>query len=500
MRDFLIYNEADFENGKLIGSEMDAGNLVNSFRRLNDGSFNAAVFTAWNDTVYNDKFVDKMIFSDEDDSIILSVENNDIQHSIQTENFCRLHTDLYDEDGVPTGVENLTLNFSWNSAEIQHEEEVVIKLTGFDEENEEESSYQEIHINNKAEMMIKSFHHEEGENIEYITDTAAGSIRPINDHISNYIDEGFLDFRVQQDNIYTRYRARGSYSEWYEYPFEGKISEIEFIQPANPLNTNRVYKELTVNEILVDGYNSGPIYRTDVFDAMETSSLFNEIEIEGLSAVDTLFGSETRSNIVEIYIHYGNTIEEMKEQFITITEELESGVFSINEDLEEIAGEKPEGRYAQVVIRNLSSYYQNSVDHIILNHTPKSMLKKIGRQVDEYIIEDADFSRQNVIEAETENFPFKIVVPEDAGGPESVDIKRCQQGELFAEGMFGFEFDPVPELDRYILIEVDYTGYDFNPYMSEEGLLIGYVDMNGNPQQLETVTFSTRNKVLAYYL
>lgn len=499
MRDFLIYNEADFKKGKMIGSEIVDENLQNKFKVLNSSNFNDPVFTNWQDEILNEKFVEDITYSNEDDYVNLAISNDNITDKIGTEKFCSVETNFFDENNVPIEVDNLSLNISWNSAEIQHEEKAIIKITGHTEETVEDP-YQEIHISNKAKMMIRSYHPDEGESIEYITDTAAGSIRPITNYISNYIDEGYLDFRVFNDTLHTRFRSKGSYSEWYEFHFDQDISKLEIIQPTNELNLNRVYKKLAINSILIEGYNSGVIYESDVIDAGEKNSYFNTLEVAGIPNIDELHSTSTTANVLEVHFHYGNNIEDMNEQHVTIPHELEGNTFSLQKSLEEIKEDRLKGRYAKIKIVNVSRYFQNLIDHIILSYTPQSLLDKIDKQVDEYVIEDVDMSKSNIVEAETENFPFRIVIPEGANGPESVDIIRHEEGELFAEGMFGFEFNPIPELDRYILIEVDYSGYNFNPYMSEEGLLIGYLDVNEEPRQLESITFGTRNKVLAYYL
>lgn len=477
MEEKIIYTESDFKQGSMIGSEINSDSyLTSKFKELNDDNFTNPIYSNWQDDIFETEFVDHLIYSSDNSQLRLDVNKDNDEEKITNNKYAELETYFYDKDNTPLYTDVLSLNLNIKILDSSREEKTGIKISS------ENGDTQEIIFSNKGRVEIVT-----NETRDYITNTASNSISSITNFISNEMSDFFLDFRIQDDEINTRIRGNGFFSEWYTYSFEGLIEKLELIQYANIDTTNPVVKNLEVNKILIDGYEDGYSYTSEIVDTKENDSKWEKIEFNIINS-DRLLQYTT--NEIKVKVYHSNDLD-------TLNDNLDS--FTISDisnpiiDLSDI-----NSRYLKIKISLNTKYNNNLVEYILFKYILPSSLTDALKQVEEVII-NGNLTGDSIIEYSGDNFPFKIIIPEGIDEGE-IEITRHKEDELFADGVFGFEFKPMPDINKPILIEVDYTGYEFNPFMSAQGLIIGYLDISGEPQPLDTVTIESENKILAYFI
>lgn len=482
MEEKIIYTKTDFEKGSLIGSEIDSDSYLRSrFKELNEDNFTSPLYSNWQEDILDDKFIEEKLYSNNNDELRFRINKDNNQEKINEEKFGTIETYFYDKENTPIYTDVLTLNLNIEVMDNSNDESIGIKVIT------ESGDNQEILFTNKGKIKIVTDNSGDDPLEDWITDTANESISSITNFISNNMTDFYLDFRIQNDTLYTRIRGRGFFSEWYEYQIEGLIEKLEVTQYSNIDTYNPVYKNIEINEILIDGYEDGVSYKSKVIDTEEDDTIWNRLEFNIANINQLLQYSLNEVNVEVFYSNELLTLGETSQEFII--DNIANPVL----DLSDI-----NARYLKLELKLNTKYNQNSFEYILFKYTLPSTIKDQSKQIEEITI-TGELLSNSVIEYDGDNFPFKIYIPDgiDAG---SVEIKREKEDDSFAEGVFGFEFDPIPDINIPILIEVDYTGYEFNPFMSAKGLEIGYLDIAKNPQTLDTAVIESQKKLLAYFI
>ncbi|MFW6009037.1 MAG: hypothetical protein ACOCP8_07230 [archaeon] len=495
MAEKIIYSKHDWEEGSFIGSKVVEESIINNFKELNNNNFNNPIFTNWQvDNKNND--VSKIFFSNSNSQLIFNVDKDSNIDYIEDETFGEISTDFY-QDGISVLTDTLLINFDYKSYETNYEEKTVITIFG------ESNSYQDIIFTNKGSLKLHTYN-EESNTYDEIINTHVDSIGDINNFINNSIKNAYLEVYITENNenftINTRLKGSGYISEWYSFDFGGLIKGLKINQKANKNTNTIVKKDLYINKILIDGYEDGVSYISKIIDSLEDDTEWDNIELTGNFPLKTLYNSEI-DNYFTLKIYASNDINNLND---TNERELLINPDNINYTLNNnliLDDEKLTGRYLQIELKICNSkYYQNEINYIKLNYTPPSLMTDVIKQVESGVVSKNIDSSGGIIELDDNNFSFKVYFPENLITEEiEFTIERIAESEnLFAEGMIGFKITPHINLSKPALLEVDYTGYQFGTYMSEKGLLLGLININENPEQLNTFKDYKNKKALAY--
>ncbi len=486
MSEFLLYTDSDYNQGKFKGSKVENDYLKNKIVEINNDSFNNKYYTDWQENDSNEYITTITSNADSQTRLRVKKDNNEM---IDYAEFGNIRTDFYSSGMAPNEIEYLSINFNSNIQDAGLEQKIVLTIFG-----SEDTAYQEIHFSSRGNIEIRNYYEGSGYNTQYIETSADDSVTPISNQITNNINNANLDFAIDNEsqNIYTRLRVNGSKSIWYQNDFgDNLISGIEISGKAQKDHRIQTKYSFETNKINIYGYDTDLIY-SNIYDTGENNSVTDSFDYNINLSSNSIMPRNFSTTLLVI-LKSGNDINDWShEEEINIT--LNPGANQRSLDL------NLEGRYIKIEVISYTRYNEFSIDYLLVNYQLASEFEKIDKQIDYHVIESVDFSEENIVEGYPKNFNFKIYIPPDAGGEEDVAVIRHAEGEKFAEGVFGFEFDPFPETDKYILIEVDYGGYQTNPYMSEDGLLIGYLDINGQPKTVETKTFKENKKLIGYLL
>ena len=504
MRELIIYSQSDWKTGTLMGSyATDDNKLTNGMKTLGDEYFSNPILADYKEEIKSDA-VD---YKRKENNIRLDV-NKATGRLYSEDIFCRVYTKLYDKDMQETEVDMVSIHFSWDAYKTQLEEIGSIKF------KTKGAAEQEVIFTNRAQIRIKNFDGEK-ETIAIVDETGSNSIGNFASYVSNSLNNWYVDVILQYDynsnsyKINTRLRGSGYQSKWYQFDFgPDKINELEFIQYANKNTNTPVEKRLNIQEIYIDGFHTGTTYKSRIFDSREDNSVWKTINLNGHFSFASLpHGTETNAMEIEIFAdnNYENVAREENcsyKKVILLEKDFEDREFNytlkLNEDEEEF-----KGRYMAIKIANSTSrFYQNNLHYIRIQYTPGSEVTEESYQevTSAIVVENID-EKGGVIELGTESFNARLYIPPGAlDGPETITIQRiASDEEVFADDMIGFKFKPEGlNFNKLCLLEVDYAGFKFGPYQSEDGFQLGYLKNNEPEQFIETIISKQHKKALSY--
>lgn len=498
MHEYLVYSKADWLNGTVFGGHINEDDmLVNKFRELNNDEFINPITTNWQEDNILSQYTD-LSYSDNNSICQLVVNKESDIDTISENKFCEISTDFF-KNNIPATLKVMTLKFDWTAMETSLKEEAVIKLVG------SSSSYQEIILNNKGSIKLHTFDGSQ-EFFDDVIDTAVDSIGDINNFIGNEMRDAYFDIRLVENalsgeyEIHTRLRGSGYISSWYAHNFANDlIKSLVITQRANENTNTIVKKDLFIDQILIEGYENNIVYKSDIIDSKENDTIWDKLELNGLFNSQQLHQTDDQ-NLFRVNIYAANSTENLQGNIRDLLINPNSGDFTYTDSL--LAGEEQlTGRYLYFEVMPCTTIsYQNKINYVKFEYTLQSELVQENIQVTSASVSDTLTPTGDVIEYNDTNFSFKLYLPPGAvPADQAVTIERIGEDEdIFAEGMIGFRFTPHTDLAKPALLEVDYTGYSFGPYMSEKGLLLGYIDANSQPEQLNTVKDYKHKKALAY--
>lgn len=500
MGEYLIYSKSDWEKGDIFGAYIDdSDNIVNRFQELNNDDFINPIISDWKTDSILEDFTDTWTTKESSKCRIAVTKDSD-KDLIEEDKFGKISTKFYQND-IPAALDIITINFDWNAYETSQKEEAVISL------NDGEDAYVEVVLSNKADVNIHTF---DGTNHFYdeVIETASDSVGDISNFINNNIKDGYIDFRLAKDTngnnkVEVRFRGSGYKSKWYIHDFSAnKFRELNLIQKANIDTKSIVKKELVVDNILVDGYEDNIVYKNDIYDSKEDGTVWDKLTVDGTFPVDQLNNNDSELNFFRIDIYAADNVEDFDkdENIREVVTRPTSNNFTYEDDL--ILSElNLKGRYLKFeLINSVSEKYQNKINYVKFDYTVNSQLETVDKKVVDGEVTEYIDAAGGILELKDNNFDCKFYIPENAVTVgKNITLKRLGSDKnLFAEGMIGFKFEPHMELEKPGLLEVDYNGYQFDTYMSEKGLLLGYLDHNNMPEQLDTFKSYKNKKALAY--
>lgn len=496
-KEMAIFHKSQWLKGSFLGSEAtDNNRLVNRLKVLNDSSFSEPVSSDWVENNLLDLYSSIDI---EGNKINLKVLKESSEKTFTEEEFSVVESSFI-KNGIPEELDYISLEFDWKALKTNYEEKAYIEF-----KNSLNSTHRII-LTNKSKIRLFTTDGEM-QTEQDVVDSSPESIGSISSFITNDLTDWFVDLRLDYDEnesayyIETRLRSSGYESIWYRSLFgTEKINKIRFIQKANPNLNSVVEKELNIKEIYVEGFETGLSYESDIFDGGENQTIWESFTIDGRFPEESLI--DDGSNALELRLYASDSREglkadETRSYSIIPTEE----EFNIITELEE-ANEKLKGRYLLVEIApSKSKNYQNSIDYFKVEYIePSSLSDYVQKEVTEALTSKVVGPGGGVVSLSTEYFPVNLYIPEGAlTTEETITIRRVASAEsIFADDIIGFEFGPEGlEFLKPAVLEVDYSSFNFNSYQSEEGLRLAYLD-NIEPEELETVIDTNRNKAISY--
>jgi len=497
-KEIAIFHKTQWSKGEFSGSyATDNNTLVNQLKVLNADNFSSPVYSNWQENNILPEYTDINISGN---NINLSVNKTDTEKTLSETEFAIVETGFV-QSGIPKRLEYISLKFDWETFKTNFEEKCTIQF------NDGANSIHNVILNNKSEINLYT---SDGinENTNQVLDSSPDSIGSIDSLITNELTDWFVDVKLDYDSvssmyyIETRLRSSGYESIWYRNLFgPNSILNLKIIQNANSNVNAIVQKRLTIKDILVEGYEETPSYKSQVFDSGELNTIWNNITINGNFPIESILTDETNS--FKIIAKTSNEIESIDDtttlkDFIIVPDVEE---FTVIEDL--IAEEEElTGRYLVLQIApSINKNYQNEINYIKIDYTLPSTLKDYEQvEVTEASASATIGSLGGVIHLDTTYFPVKLYIPPDAlSGDTTITIRRVPTSEgLFAEDIIGFEFNPSGlEFNIPVLLEVDYGNFSFNAYQNEEGLKLAYLD-NIEPEQLDTLVNKNKKKAISY--
>lgn len=498
MREYVIYNKNDWTKGEFFGSyATNENNLVNGFKELNNYDFQNPLISKFEHKTTTE--YSKIETANEENTIKLVVNKKDDDQPSDQEYYCKSFTKLFTEGLLEENSKVFTILFDWSSYKTQFEETGRIIL-----KSKVGPSY-ELILNNRSEIKIKTF---SGSSIteELVEDSGPNSIGDISSFISNDLHNCYLDVQISDNKIYSRIRISGYESKWfYSDFFADGIDSIEFVLDNKTGTNSFVDKTLKIKNIYIDGFHNGLSYESKVFDTYETGSVLESIGVSGFFTRNALVGFEKEENMMMFRIFAAETIENLsdyekhtKVDVMISVNDFENNNFNFTKNIENI-----KGRYIKVfAYTSLSHYYQNEINFIRLKYIPGSEIDKENIQT----VEEVEVSKEigpegGIIETDTEKFNTVMYIPPGAlENLTMITIKRLSsEDEIVAGDMIGFDIEPKKlEFKKPALLEVDYAGFNFNRYQSEEGFKLAYLQELYEPEEIDTVISKNLKKAIAY--
>lgn len=497
MRELTLYSQSDWREGYLSGSRATDGHkLVNERRRLNEEYEVADSISAdWEEEV-NSEFADTQTLQDH-----IRVEVEKPQHAEpDTEKYAVVSGNFSDD------VYSATFSFEFSSYNTSETEETGLRLLTGD------GCTHELVLTNQAEVFLRT---EVGGTYEEkkVEHSATDSVGDIENLISDIdMHDWHYDVQLTEEDgiliVSSRLRSSGYSSVWYKTRLHTEpFTSVEFIQYATDSRI-MARKTLNVTEIYVEGFVDGPTYQSRGIDSGEANTLWKNLAVAGVLGVDELedaYREEDNTLSVELYasnsLKEANRLSDEANQR-SFTFEPETDTFELDQPLDE--PDDLRGRYLVIrVSPSDSRLYRNELDFVKLEFLRQS-------DIDEVLdVTSASTSRSigdggGVVELYSEQFSASLYFPPDAlESWEDIMLTRlgAEEDDL-PQGMIGFEFEPDGlQFDKPVLLEVDYSGYPFDAYQSEDGFsLLQLVETDDDRyiRRLDTVLDKENKKALAY--
>lgn len=424
-------------------------------------------------------------YNPNDNHILMDVRKLSDDGSVEVDKHTSL-TSLFYADGVETELDYVSFKFSWDAYDTAQDELGCISLKN----NNDYGVTLKLTNHNETSFVFDNQH---GTQISQITEPSE-----IGFYTGNSMDGVFFDVKVEYDHedslyyIKARLRKDGVKSIWYSAELGTmELNSFEVFLPAVK-SDSIVLKKLTVLDIFVDGFYTDKNYRSEIYDSGVPGTNWEEIIVSGQYGYDKIFeDNNTTSKIVlDVY-----SFDDRDEQGDATEYLIEPGAKNFEESLELDL----DGRYMfYEMTLSTTRHQQNLVDNITFNYEVEDSFEPVDLPSK---LSYRDIGPDGgIISLETDYYNCRLYIPEGAlEETKKIKIARLSSdNDILQEDMLGFGFGPKDlSFNKPVMLEIDYRGFGFNDYQSEDGLTLSEFKDNVF-NELERTVDKNDKKIVTY--
>lgn len=419
-------------------------------------------------------------------------ETND---SISSESFLDMNTKFYNEDNIEIESKYLKFSFDWEAIQTPDKDYAEMTI------NISDNSYLKITLYNRKEIKIEGYDNTSLTVINKL-ESDIESLGDINNLISNNINNLDVEVVTYEDNadgyVDIRFSGSGYKSKWITFNTATTYTSIRNIDFNFPVVSDYSNKKLSVSDIQIEGYSTGVIYESKIYDSKEKGSLLKSLSVHaGIdNKIEQLFtDANLRVKVLTSDNEDLSTFTETEYNFIYNTDD-----YTATELIDNMSG-----RYFKVIISSMSLATKIFVNYIKLDYQLQSSIMEKVYNLEEKTVTQYIPSHGGVIDFKDSMFNIKFYIPPDALTAETnISITRLSEDDdRIAHGSIGFKFEPSGlQFNKPCLMEIDYAGLKLNNYQNEKGIELIYIK-NENPSiedydNVDSLKDTNNKKIIGY--
>ena len=480
-----------------MGSKIKDSNLTQRKIRANNNTFKNPLFTEFSNgknEIYND-VVNLNLNADFIYSETEKRKNTNIKD--QNHGFDTLYTSkttFENNLGKDKGVRFLEFNFDWHVQKMDELDRLEVAI------NPEDANII-LELNSEASIRIKK----ENE-IKVIKESSKNSIGNIANIIDNNLNSFNAQFFLHKNKLKIKIYKSGYESIWYSFDFSDfSIKELEVRRICENRTGNRtINSKFTMHDLFLGGYDEGYIYKSEIIDSGFKGSSFEGLTLSSVFGKELLYPeTKTIKDNINIKLYSSDRKSKLLEKIDNEKADkeisLEKSFGKYTEDLE-INDIK--GRFILLEISlGEAKEVRNNIEYIRLKYlAPEDIKEPLKyKDIEEKSISKKIDSNGGVINLKDESFSVRLFIPPDALSQETEIVLTRLSGKdpLLPEDFIGVELKPLGlRFGEPALLEIDYDGYKFDEFQSEEYLNLCY--LSDELERLKTRVFTDRKVATAY--
>ena len=417
----------------------------------------------------------------------------DLEEELDVNYLTEVNTHLLSKNGVQKYTDYIEMLIDWQAVDLPEEDTGEIKIVTDNDE------YFMLRLFNKSKIEFVFFDGNDEFTTENIT-THPDSTANISHLFRNDIKQLKLKVKLTDDgsggyDINVQISSMGIKSEWITRNFsDTKLTKIISYLPYDSKHTA---KKLKLYNFHIDGFYSNETYNT----ATETIELegkvndINNILLDGEVLNEIPFNNNNNMPILKIDVADN-------EEDLNINNGRSFNIGDADGEFT-ITGEITEeylGKYLMFSITNSpTNSYQNLINYLLVDYEIKEETTYDFPEIQ--VSKNIDVSG-GVIEID-DIFNSKLFIPENAITTDTeITITRLASDDnRVPPNSIAYYFQPEGlNFNEDLLFTLDYTGFNFDYYSSEEGLSVIYVK-NSNPddsEEMDSIVYKEKNKLISY--